>query len=240
MTFRVHSLADLDPDVDLDDLEPLRELIGSARVVALGENAHFIREFALLRNRLLRFLVGPCRFSALAYESGFSEGFALDDWLQGRRPEGDLPALAEECIPSGLARPAEVRDMFRWLRTHTSARPSGVRFTGIDVPTAAGSLLPSLLPLTGYLDRVDPDARTLLDPAVDIATDIAGTTQAQSAALAAAGVGLGLADLRPARGADGGPDRIRLDSDYLTTPVVDAFDAVVHVPESHAAADLGW
>jgi erythromycin esterase len=56
------------------------------------------------------------------------------------------------------------------------------------------------------------------------------------AALADAGVGLALVDLRAARGEDAGPDRIRLDTDYLTTPIVDAFDAVVHVPESRLAA----
>jgi erythromycin esterase len=414
MTFRTHELTHLDPAADLDDLAPLAELIGSSRVVALGENAHFIVEFAQLRHRLTRFLVERCGFSALSYESGYSEGFALDDWLRGARPEDDLPTLAEECIPSGLARPAEVRDMFRWLRAHNEDRPP-VRFAGIDVPMAAGSLLPSLHPLTGYLDGVDPDARRLLDPAVVIAGRIAGTTQAQSApgylaldaaaqdALTAllsrladrfdalapsyvdaggrreydvarwrlegaraadhqlrgiagayagtglptaatsreryiaasvrwwldrldpdvrivlmahnahiqrtpvvfggevqvlpmglhlhrmlgddyvpvavtsgggrtaglhpdadvgpygfrvddtalepphpgsieaalAGAGLALADLRPARGTEG-PDRIRLDSDYLTTPVVDAFDAVVHVPESHLAAELGF
>ncbi|MGY1703585.1 erythromycin esterase family protein [Geodermatophilus sp. SYSU D00697] len=361
---------------------------------------------------MLRFLVERCGFTVLAYESGFSEGFTLDEWVQGDRPDDELPALAEECIPAGTARPAEVCAMFHWLRTH----PPAVRFAGVDVPSAAGSLLPSLHPLAEYLDAVDPDARRLLDPAVEIATGIAGRTQAQAApaylalapdrqdALTAAlsrladrldalaptyvdsggraafdvarwrlegaraadsqlraiagavagtglpaaatsrerylaatvgwwldrldpgdrvvlmahnahtqrtpvvyggelqvlpmglhldralgadyvpvaltsgggrtaalypdadvgpygfrvedtalgppepgsieaalaGAGLALADLRPARGDGSGPDRIRLDADHLVTPVVDAFDAVVHVPESHLAADLGF
>jgi erythromycin esterase len=415
MPFRIHELPRLDPADALDDLEPMREVIGTARVVALGENAHFITEFARLRHRVLRFLVERCGFTVLAYESGFSEGFRLDEWLQGRRPDGELAALAEECIPSGLARPAEVRDMFRWLRARNASSTAAVRFAGIDVPSAAGSLLPSLVPLADYLAAVDPDARHLLEPAVEIAGGIAGTTQAQSApgylaldparqdaltaslsrladrfdalaptyvdaggqtpydvarrrlagaraadhqlrAIAGAfagtalpraatsrerymagtvrwwldrldpgarivlmahnahiqrtpvvyggevqvlpmglhlgrmlgpdyvavgltssggrtaalypaadvgpygfriedvaleppqpgsieaaldGSGLSLADLRPARGDGAGPDRIRLDSDYLTTPVVDAFDAMLHVPEARVAADLG-
>ena len=40
------------------DLESLREVIGTARVVAIGESAHYVREFYLLRHRLLRFLDG--------------------------------------------------------------------------------------------------------------------------------------------------------------------------------------
>ena len=35
----------LDPDARLDDLEPLREIVGDARVVAVGESAHFVQEF---------------------------------------------------------------------------------------------------------------------------------------------------------------------------------------------------
>jgi erythromycin esterase len=415
MTPRVHELTGLDPDAPLDDLEPLRAVIGSARVVALGESAHFISEFARVRHRILRYLVERCGFTVLSYESGFSEGFALDEWLQGDRPDDELPRLAEDCIASGLARPAEVRDMLRWLRAHNAASTPPVRFAGIDVPSAAGSLLPSLSPLAGYLATVDPAARQLLDAAVEIATGVAGATQAQAASgylalaparadaltaalsrladrfdalapsyldaggrvafdvarwrlegarsadhqlraiagasagsalpaaatsrerymaatvrwwldrldpgarvvlmahnahvqrtpvvyegevqvlpmglhlhralgedyaavgltsgggrtaalypaadvgpygfrvedaaleppepgsieAALAGAGLALADLRPARGDDAGPDRIRLDTAYLTAPVADAFDAVVHVPESRLAADLG-
>jgi erythromycin esterase len=416
MTFRLHRLTGLDPGAPFDDLGPLRGVIGSARVVAIGENAHFISQFARLRHRLLRFLVEQCGFTVLSYESGFSEGFALDEWLQARRPDGELPTLAERCVPSGLARPAAVRDMLRWLCARNGSGAPTVRFTGIDVPSAAGSLLPSLHPLADYLDAVDPDARQLLDAAVRIATGIAGTTQAQSAprylelatarqdALTAAisrladrfdaltpmyvdaggraaydvarwrlegaragdhqlrgtagafagtalpaaatsrerymaatvrwwldrlepgsrivcmahnahiqrtpviyggelqvlpmglhldralgddyvaigltsgggrtaglhpdadvdpygfrvedapleppapgsieaalaGAGLGLAELRPARGGTAGPDRMRLDTGYLSTPVADAFDAIVHVPETTVAADLGF
>ena len=47
----------LDPRAPLEDLEPLGELVGDARVVGIGESAHYVREFYLLRHRLLRFLV---------------------------------------------------------------------------------------------------------------------------------------------------------------------------------------
>ncbi|MFF1693778.1 erythromycin esterase family protein [Streptomyces sp. NPDC058257] len=50
------------------------------------------------------------------------------------------------------------------------------------------------------------------------------------------GVGLGMADLRRARAENvSGPDRIRLQSVYVHTPVLDAFDGVLSTPASTVA-----
>jgi erythromycin esterase len=46
----------------LDDLSHLAELIGGAHVVAIGESNHYIREFGLLRERVLRFLATELGF----------------------------------------------------------------------------------------------------------------------------------------------------------------------------------
>ena len=40
-----------------------------------------------------------------------------------------------------------------------------------------------------------------------------------------------LADLRGARGREPGPERIRLSEGFLATPVRDAYDLVVSIPE---------
>ncbi|MEV6669152.1 erythromycin esterase family protein [Streptomyces sp. NPDC051162] len=168
-------LTGLDPDAPLDDLEPLREVLGTARVVALGENSHFIQEFARARQRLLRFLVERCGFTVLAFEYGFSEGFALDAWAQGAGTDDGLARHLDAAIPVGLTEP------LHWLRHHnrTAARP--VRFAGVDIPAAGGSLLPALEPLTDYLRETDPD----LLPLVEAATALAGRLATTSGALAA-------------------------------------------------------
>lgn len=169
------SLTHLDPDDPLDDLEPLREVIGGARVVAIGENSHFITEFAQMRQRILRFLVERCGFTVLAFEYGFSEGFTLDAWAQGAGTDDELTAHLAGTIPVGVGEP------LRRLRRHNATAATPVRFAGIDIPAAGGSLLPALGPVADYLREVDP--QTL--PAVETATRIAASFAGASAASAA-------------------------------------------------------
>ncbi|MBZ4322847.1 erythromycin esterase family protein [Streptomyces huiliensis] len=161
-----------------DDLEPLRGLVGDARVVALGENSHQIREFGLLRHRLLRFLVEELGFTAYAMEYGAAEGRAVDAWVRGG--DGDLDGLLAPGRAEGgvhrLGLPVEVRDTLRWLRRHNADAPHPVRFLGCDIPAAGGSLAPVLGPVVVYLDGVDPGALRFLEAAREISEPIAGGT----------------------------------------------------------------
>ncbi|WP_214414711.1 erythromycin esterase family protein [Sphaerisporangium fuscum] len=168
-------LTHLDPGAPLDDLEPLGDVIGGARVVAIGENSHFITEFSLMRRRILRFLAERCGFTVLAFEYGFSEGFPLDAWAQGEGTDDDLSAHLAAAIPVGVDEP------LRWMRRHNATAPKPVRFAGIDIPAAGGSLIPALAPVADYLRQIDPE--TL--PAVRTAMRIAGSFAGPSAASAA-------------------------------------------------------
>ncbi|MFH8342821.1 erythromycin esterase family protein [Streptomyces sp. AM6-12] len=174
---RAHAapLDHLDPEAPLDDLEPLRAVIGDARVVALGESSHFIEEFAALRERILRFLAERCGFTVLAFEFGFSEGFALDTWAQGEGTDDDLTAHLAGTIPVGADGP------LRWIRRHNRTAPAPVRFAGVDIPAAGGSLLPALTPVADYLRRIDPETLPLLQEAMRIAASFAGGSAAVAA-----------------------------------------------------------
>ncbi|MEU1328676.1 erythromycin esterase family protein [Streptomyces sp. NPDC005865] len=168
-------LTSLDPRAPLDDLEPLRDLVEDARVVAIGEHSHFIEEFALLRRRVLRFLVERCGFTVLAFEYGFSEGLTLDTWAQGEGTDEDLTAHLATAVPVGLTEPLQ------WVRRHNRTASSPVRFAGIDIPAAGGSLLPSLAPVADYLRRVDPETVPAVETAMRIAASFAGGTAAVAA-----------------------------------------------------------
>jgi erythromycin esterase len=162
----VASLATTSPAGQLDDLEPLREIVGDARVVAVGEGAHFVAEFADLRARVLRFLVERCGFTALYAEYGLHAGFAADRWVRGV-DDGDLADFGGELSVgvNGL--------LLRWLRDYnaTAARPVG--FAGVDLPTSS-ALAPVLALVVAYLEEVDPEAVAQLAPAVALAERIGG------------------------------------------------------------------
>ena len=63
------------------DLEPLRELIGDARIVAVGEATHGSREFFQLKHRLLEFLVSEMGFTVFGIEASWPESLAVDDYV---------------------------------------------------------------------------------------------------------------------------------------------------------------
>ncbi|GAB2750359.1 erythromycin esterase family protein [Kitasatospora kifunensis] len=152
-------LATLDPAEPLDDLDWLDQAIGEARVVAIGESAHYNREFFQLRHRLTRYLVERHGFSAYAMESGFVEGQLTDDWVRGgegadHHQLGEVMACGTSSL-MGLW--SQLGAQLEWMRQHNRAAARPVGFYGIDLPGSMASLLPGLEAVLGYLARVDPE-----------------------------------------------------------------------------------
>jgi erythromycin esterase len=146
---RHHPLRTLDPaDEDFSDLKPLREIVGDARVVAIGESAHRVHEFYQLRHRLTRFLVREMGFGAMVLESGFPEGLAVNDWVHGG--PGDRDALLQDGVTYRFGRCREMRDQLDWMRAHQ------VSFYGMDVPGSSGTTVPAIEACLPLLDDVDP------------------------------------------------------------------------------------
>jgi erythromycin esterase len=143
----------LDPDAPYEELEPLAGLVGDARVVAIGESAHLVHEFYDLRHRLTRFLVERLGFSAVVYESGWSEGLRVNEWIHGG--PGTVEEMQRGYVTWSMGLNDETRDQLNWLRAFNGSGGS-VSFYGMDLPSSQSSLLPALDPVGAYLDRVEP------------------------------------------------------------------------------------
>jgi erythromycin esterase len=157
---------------DASDLAPLHALIGSARVVAIGEPTHGAHEPLAVRNRLVQYLVEHEGFTAVGIESGFSESRSVARYVAGGT--GNAASITREGITWGFGNFAENVALIDWLHAW-NADPKHTRkihFYGIDLSGSANGAFPngrrgvdSALP---YLARGDSGAaraaHVTLDP----------------------------------------------------------------------------
>ena len=119
-----------------DDLEFLRDLVGDARVVALGENTHGARDFFEMKARILRFLVEEMGFDTFAIEATWPEGLRLDRYV--RTGEGD-PARLLAGLYFWTWNTEAVLEMIEWMRDHNEAG-GDVGFHGVDMQSPGMAL----------------------------------------------------------------------------------------------------
>src|SRR5688500_15047220 len=87
---RAHPLTSVTPGGNDTDLASLRDLIGRARIVSLGEATHGTREFYQLKHRLIEHLVRRLGFSVVMLEANQLQAEHLNRYvLTG---EGDVRA----------------------------------------------------------------------------------------------------------------------------------------------------
>ena len=151
-----HPISVNDRDSGSASLAPLAKLIGTARVVALGEPFHGAHEPLAARNRVIRYLVTQQGFSAVALETALSTSKRLYDYVLGTSLETD--SAAATAFSYGFGTFPENRELLRWLRSYNASRPIsrrvsiyGIDLTGQNFPTAYRSLQAVLT----YLDLAD-------------------------------------------------------------------------------------
>lgn len=123
-------ITSLDRHDNFDDLSSLREVVGDARVVGFGEPIHLGEEFLALRNRMFQFLVRELGFTAIALETGFTNGVIVDDYVTGRS-SATQPPIADAFSFSD-AQFEQNRRLIEWMRDYNSQPTTRrkVRFYG--------------------------------------------------------------------------------------------------------------
>jgi erythromycin esterase len=144
-------LATAQPGTGLSDLKPLAQMVGNARIVALGEGTHGTREFFQLKHRVFEFLVQRMGFRHFAIEASWAEANDVNRYVQ--TGEGDAARLLQK-LYFWTWNTQEVLDLIRWMREWNTTAPAAqrVQFAGFDMqyPGAAMDTVAS------FIGRVAP------------------------------------------------------------------------------------
>jgi erythromycin esterase len=164
-------ISTVEPGHGFADLQPIKAIVGGARVIALGEAAHGTHEFLAFRNRLLEFLVREAGVTALAAETGTAEGLDVDTYVNGGGV--DVMVAAQRVFDDWYPAPLEEnRALVEWMRAYNTGAAPGraLRFYGIDLPGGWGyeSARRVADEALDFVERADPraaaDLRARLDP----------------------------------------------------------------------------
>jgi erythromycin esterase-like protein len=114
------------------DMQPLKKMIGNARIVSLGEATHGTREFFQLKHRMLEFLASEMGFTIFSIEANMPEAYRLNDYVLNGN--GD-PAKLIRGMYFWTWDTQEVLDMVLWMREFNKSGKGRVQFTGFDMQT---------------------------------------------------------------------------------------------------------
>lgn len=127
----IHSSAP--DDIDFSDLQPLKQVVGNARVVLLGEQSHGDGTTFLAKARLIKFLHQEMGFDVLVFESNFYECHKA--WLDMTAGMNGIDA-ARQAIFRVWSYCIEVEPLFQYL-AQTARSSSPLELAGVDCQFSA-------------------------------------------------------------------------------------------------------
>ena len=143
-----------------EDLAPLKEIVGDARIVALGEATHGTSEFFTIKHRIVRFLAEEMGFTIFSIEANMPEAYRMNEYvLTG---EGDPKELLEGMY-FWTWNTQEVLDMILWMREYNASGQGVMQFTGFDMQYPAVAMEE----VRAFVAKHDPNYMGTLDEAYD-------------------------------------------------------------------------
>ena len=147
-----HPCETCEPRDDHRDLASLRQIVGNAHVVALGEGTVGTREFVQLKHRIVQYLASEMGFTAVAIAANMPETRALNDYIQTGK--GDPRKLISwYWLKYWPLDTEEMLAFVEWMRGYNALGRGHLQLVGFDmikpdVPTDV---------VREFLHRVDPE-----------------------------------------------------------------------------------
>lgn len=125
--YRLRSIDITDSDTDLKDLN---QMIGDARVVALGENSHGSAPIYRMKLRLVKYLVEELEFTVFALESPAVEADQINEFVVNGK------GTIEEVIDNLAYKSWQTEEMLnivKWIKEYNVSSKVKVEFRGFDM-----------------------------------------------------------------------------------------------------------
>ena len=165
----IHHLSSISyPLSEIQDLDPLMDLIKDARYVLLGESTHGTHEFYIWRARLTKRLIREKNFSMVAVEGDWPDCYRINQYVK-KFPSSAVNAKAVlnqfKRWPTWMWANWETMALMEWIRTHNYDLPNAkkVGFYGLDVY----SLWESMAALDEWCKHNQKETRKILQRVMD-------------------------------------------------------------------------
>lgn len=146
-----------DSSIKFSNLSAFKNMVGNAKIFALGEPLHNLSEPLELRNRLFKYMISEMGFNAIALETSFSHAKKINDFILGKSP-GRAAAITNANMSYGFGSLKANSDLVEWVRKFNLTKPDHlkVRLYGIDLTGEFGnSAYPSIQAALDYIALVD-------------------------------------------------------------------------------------
>lgn len=143
-------LKSIEPDTDATDLAPLKDLIGDAKMIALGEVTHGSREIFQMKHRLIQYLAQEIGIDIFSIEANMPEAYQLNPYVHG---EAGDPKQLLKGMYFWTWQTEEVLALVEWMRSYNQS--ASMDFTGFDMQYYKGPIK--------ELKKALPEYNTLFD-----------------------------------------------------------------------------
>ena len=116
-----------------DDLKLLKQIVGKAEVVCLGESRHDIHEQFKLKHRFIKYLVEEMNFTTFALESSLPYSNKINDYIINGN--GNIEEIMSNMPGWFLWDTQEMKNILNWLYEYNKGQDAEnkVNFYGIDI-----------------------------------------------------------------------------------------------------------
>jgi erythromycin esterase len=163
------SLQETDKAVGYDDLQPLKKMMGNARVVGLGEASHGMHEPQAFRNRLFKYLVEQCGFTTIVLEAGIAESEEATTFVANGTGS---PQSGAKKMTIANASPENI-ELMEWMRQYNTnpLHEIKLKWYGMDMqmigyPGDTVSRHAAIDITLRYLRKIDPESAVKITAAL--------------------------------------------------------------------------